>query len=161
MPLIELDNPDDPRLAVYRDLKRTNLTRWAGRFIAEGDKLVRRLLASPFSVESVVLGRRYVAEMAALVPAEVPVYVLPGIAKYSVVVSLGHGRTHAGRVAGSAVEGVDPVGFNTYPLRTTKAMWSAGGVRPATTGYHSGKWWQWRYASGLLTSSIPRSQSAS
>ncbi len=63
-----------------------------------------------------------------------PMYVLPGIAKYSVVVTLGHGRTHAGRVSGSAADGVDPIGFNTYPLRTSKAMWSAGGVRLSDTG---------------------------
>ena len=31
---------DDPALAPYRDLKQSNLTRWSGRFIAEGDKVV-------------------------------------------------------------------------------------------------------------------------
>jgi tRNA G18 (ribose-2'-O)-methylase SpoU len=74
--LCPLDSVDDPRLAPYRDLKRTNLTRWSGLFIAEGDKLVRRLLASDFPVESVVLGRRHVVKIAPLVPDDVPIYVL-------------------------------------------------------------------------------------
>src|SRR5688572_682276 len=77
MPLVYLDSLDDPRLAPYRDLKRTNLTRWSGQFIAEGDKLARRLLASGIPVESLVLGQRHVDEFAPLVPAEVPAYVLP------------------------------------------------------------------------------------
>lgn len=48
-----VDSLDDPRLAPYRELKRTNQTRWSGRFIAEGQKVVERLLASDFEVESV------------------------------------------------------------------------------------------------------------
>jgi Fe-S-cluster-containing dehydrogenase component/anaerobic selenocysteine-containing dehydrogenase len=63
-----------------------------------------------------------------------PAYVLPGIAKYSVIVNLGHGRTRAGRVAGSADDGVKPVGFDVYPLRSSKALWSAGGATVNPTG---------------------------
>jgi tRNA G18 (ribose-2'-O)-methylase SpoU len=77
MPRWEIDSIDDPRLAVYRNLKRTNATRWSGLFIAEGDKLVRRLLASRFAVESVVVGHKHVDQVAPLVPADVPLYVLP------------------------------------------------------------------------------------
>jgi tRNA G18 (ribose-2'-O)-methylase SpoU len=51
---------DDPFLTPYRDLKRSNLTRWSGRFIAEGDKVVLRLLASDFAVESVLAAKTYV-----------------------------------------------------------------------------------------------------
>jgi len=53
---------DDPVLNVYRDLKRSNLTRWSGRFIAEGDKVVLRLLASDFEVESVLAAESFVAQ---------------------------------------------------------------------------------------------------
>jgi tRNA G18 (ribose-2'-O)-methylase SpoU len=52
---------EDPLLAPYRDLKRTNLTRWSGRFIAEGDKVVLRLLASGFDVESVLAAESFVS----------------------------------------------------------------------------------------------------
>lgn len=50
---------DDPRLDPYRRLKRTNDSARSGRFIAEGDKLVRRLLESRLRVESVLVGGAY------------------------------------------------------------------------------------------------------
>jgi tRNA G18 (ribose-2'-O)-methylase SpoU len=72
-----IETLDDPRLAAYRDLKRSNLTRWSPGFIVEGEKVVRRLLVSDFPVESLLLGRRFVPAFAGQVPADVPVYVLP------------------------------------------------------------------------------------
>jgi tRNA G18 (ribose-2'-O)-methylase SpoU len=54
---------DDPALAPYRDLKRSNLTRYSGRFIAEGDKVVLRLLASGFEVESVLAAQSHVPQV--------------------------------------------------------------------------------------------------
>lgn len=69
-------SPDDPRLALYRHLKRTNLTRWSGRFIAEGEKVVERLLASPFKVESVLLSDRR-RDFLARLPATVAAFILP------------------------------------------------------------------------------------
>ena len=45
MSVVHVTSLDDPRLAPYRDLKRSNLTRHSGLFVVEGDKLVRRLLA--------------------------------------------------------------------------------------------------------------------
>lgn len=77
MAIVEVPSLDDPRLAPYRDLKRSNLTRWSPAFIAEGEKVVRRLLASDFKVESLLLGRRFVPAFAGQVPDDVPVYVLP------------------------------------------------------------------------------------
>jgi tRNA G18 (ribose-2'-O)-methylase SpoU len=68
---------DDPRLDVYRQLKRSNLTRWSGLFIAEGDKVVRRLLASRIEVLSVLAAQSRFAEFSPLVPPGVPLYVLP------------------------------------------------------------------------------------
>lgn len=59
MPRIEVTSLDEPALAVYRDLKRSNLTRWSGRFIGEGDKVVLRLLASDFAVESVLAAESF------------------------------------------------------------------------------------------------------
>ena len=51
---------EDPLLTPYRELKRSNLTRWSGRFIAEGDKVVLRLLASDVAVESVLAAESFV-----------------------------------------------------------------------------------------------------
>ncbi len=67
---------DDPRIAVYRALKATNLTRGLGQFVVEGDKLVKRLLAGRFRVVSILATDRYVAQIEECVPAAVPVYVV-------------------------------------------------------------------------------------
>lgn len=77
MPAILIDDLDDPRVAIYRDLKATNQTRRSGQFVVEGDKLVDRLLASPFPVASVLATDRLEPAMARLVPSAVPLYVVP------------------------------------------------------------------------------------
>lgn len=43
---------------------------------------------------------------------QVPVWIIPGIADYTIALELGYGRTAAGRIGNG-------VGFNTYSLRTT------------------------------------------
>ncbi len=74
---LAIETIEDPRLAPYRNLKDRELARLGGRFIAESDLVVRRLLASDFTVESVLVAQRKAAALAAIVPAEVPMYVLP------------------------------------------------------------------------------------
>ena len=75
MPLIPLDDPHDPRLEKYRDLAGRNPTRRAGYFIAEGDKVAERLIASRFPVESLLLTAASAERFHRLVEPEVPVYV--------------------------------------------------------------------------------------
>jgi tRNA G18 (ribose-2'-O)-methylase SpoU len=72
-----IDSQDDPRVAPYRQLKDRELAREGGRFIAEGELVVRRLLASRYEVESVLLARRRVEEIAPMVPPAVPVLIVP------------------------------------------------------------------------------------
>lgn len=72
--LISINDLNDPRIAPYRNLKDHELDRQGKRFIAEGDFIVRRLLRSDFPVESVLLSRRRVQEMAQVVPQTVPVF---------------------------------------------------------------------------------------
>lgn len=67
----------DDRLQLYRQIKKSNLTRWSGRFIAEGRKVVERLLQSEFEVESVLLSEHRVDEFQELIPHSADVYVLP------------------------------------------------------------------------------------
>lgn len=55
MPKIVHTHLDDPELAPFRQLKKSNLTRWSQRFIAEGEKVVERLLASPIQIESLLV----------------------------------------------------------------------------------------------------------
>jgi tRNA G18 (ribose-2'-O)-methylase SpoU len=77
MAIIPISTLDDPRVALYRNLKDRALDRGGRWFIAEGEYVVRRLLASDFPVESVFLAERRAAAMAPLVPESVPVYVAP------------------------------------------------------------------------------------
>src|SRR5262245_8971392 len=77
MPEVLLTSADDPRLAPYRDLKKSNLTRWSGQFIAEGWLVVGRRLASDVKVESVLIGQRRRDAIAPRMPPHVPVIVIP------------------------------------------------------------------------------------
>ncbi len=58
---------------------------------------------------------------------EAAIYVLPGHARYSVSLALGHGRSAAGRVG-------DGVGFDSYRLRTTTTLWDGVGLKLFPTG---------------------------
>jgi tRNA G18 (ribose-2'-O)-methylase SpoU len=77
MPIVPITRLDDDRLAMYRDLKVTNLTRNSGKFVVEGEKLLDRLLASPFELDSVLATDRLAPALSARVPAEKPLYVVP------------------------------------------------------------------------------------
>lgn len=76
MPAIEISSPDDSRLDPYRELKDP-----AGRqpetIIAEGEKLVRRLLDSSCRVQSLLCTRTTAELLQEMVPADVPVYIAP------------------------------------------------------------------------------------
>ena len=72
--VVRINCLDDPRVAPYRNLKDHELDRQGRLFIAEGEYVVARLLASDFPVESVFLSDKRVAEIAPQVPPGVPVY---------------------------------------------------------------------------------------
>jgi tRNA G18 (ribose-2'-O)-methylase SpoU len=73
--IIRINSLDDPRVFHYRNLKERELARLGGRFIAEGEWVVRRLLESPYRTESVLVIERKAAAIAQAVPAGIPVYV--------------------------------------------------------------------------------------
>jgi tRNA G18 (ribose-2'-O)-methylase SpoU len=77
MPREPISDLDDPRIAVYRSLKLTNLTRGLPHFVVEGEKLVQRLLASRFATVSILATDRYAAKEEGSLPEDVPVYVVP------------------------------------------------------------------------------------
>ena len=58
---------------------------------------------------------------------ELPVWIVPGMADGVVALTLGYGRTHAGRIGSQ-------VGFNTFALRTSKAAGFDGGVTATKVG---------------------------
>jgi tRNA G18 (ribose-2'-O)-methylase SpoU len=77
MPRSWIEDLDDPRLAIYRHLKATNLTRRSPQFVVEGPKLLDRLRASRFPLASVLVTDRHEARVAPRVPPGVPLYVVP------------------------------------------------------------------------------------
>ena len=75
MPRIPVDDPADPRLAAYQQLRQQNPLRSGGRFIAEGAKVAKRLISSRYPVESLLVVPEQVEEFESLVPPETPLYV--------------------------------------------------------------------------------------
>jgi tRNA G18 (ribose-2'-O)-methylase SpoU len=75
--VIPIDKLSDARIDVYTRLKDRDIAATDGRFIAEGELVVRRLLASQYQAESVLLADRRVAEIAPLVPEGVEIYSAP------------------------------------------------------------------------------------
>jgi tRNA G18 (ribose-2'-O)-methylase SpoU len=79
--MIEVDDPADPRLSDYRDLRdvelRKHLEADEGLFIAEGEKVVRRAVEAGFAPRSFLMARRWLDGLAdVLAPADVPCYVV-------------------------------------------------------------------------------------
>ena len=79
--LIEVTDPDDPRLADYRDLRdvqlRTHLEAEHGLFLAEGEKVVRRAVEAGFTARSFLMAPRWLDGLAdVLGPTDAPCYVL-------------------------------------------------------------------------------------
>jgi tRNA G18 (ribose-2'-O)-methylase SpoU len=70
-----VDSLDDPRVDAYRNMKDRELARDGGRFIAEGEQVVRRLLASGIGVESVLLSQRKANTVGPIVPPDIPVWI--------------------------------------------------------------------------------------
>jgi tRNA G18 (ribose-2'-O)-methylase SpoU len=79
--IVGIEDRDDPRIAVYRDIRERDLVGREGHFIAEGEVVVRVLLtASRHEVVSLLLAEKRVAvleEEIARLSEKVPVYVAP------------------------------------------------------------------------------------
>jgi Fe-S-cluster-containing dehydrogenase component len=79
-------------------------------------------LVSPKTAESLgVTNQQVVRVDYAGRSLELPVWILPGMADNVVALTIGYGRSHAGRIGSG-------VGFNTYTVRTSKAAGFDGGV---------------------------------
>jgi MoCo/4Fe-4S cofactor protein with predicted Tat translocation signal len=79
-------------------------------------------LVSPKTAESLGLANQHVIRVDYSGRSiELPVWILPGMADNVVALTLGYGRSQAGRIGNG-------VGFNTYTLRTSKAPGFDGGV---------------------------------
>src|SRR5258706_6210371 len=60
---------DAPEVAPYRSVRRSSDHEAVGIFVAEGEKVVRRLLASQFTIVSIVLPEKWLAEFRPLLEA--------------------------------------------------------------------------------------------
>ena len=79
--LIEVDDPADPRLADYRELRdvalRKHLEAQHGLFMAEGEKVVRRALEAGFPARSFLMAPRWLDGLAdVLASSNAPCYVV-------------------------------------------------------------------------------------
>ena len=77
MARINIEELDDPRIAIYRSLKATNETRRLDQFVVEGEKLVARLLESRFPIVSVLVTDRHEPRHDVSIPDDVPTFVIP------------------------------------------------------------------------------------
>ncbi len=75
--VIRIDNADDPRLSRYRDLRNRDPSDKGGTFIAEGRLIVDRLIASEYSIDSLLLEDGKANSYATQLASEVPIYCLP------------------------------------------------------------------------------------
>ena len=74
-----IESLDLPELSPYRTMKRPQAHRAQGILVAEGEKVVRRLLESDFPVVSVLLPEKWLAELEPLLrarPEDIPVYLV-------------------------------------------------------------------------------------
>jgi tRNA G18 (ribose-2'-O)-methylase SpoU len=79
--LVEVDDPTDPRLADYRDLRdvqlRQSLEAEHGLFLAEGEKVVRRAVEAGYPVRSFLMAPRWLDGLAdVLAASDAPCYVV-------------------------------------------------------------------------------------
>jgi tRNA G18 (ribose-2'-O)-methylase SpoU len=79
--LIPVDDPDDPRLADYRDLRdvtlRKSLEAEHGLFLAEGEKVVRRAVEGGFTPRSFLMAPRWLEGLADVLDrSDAPCYVV-------------------------------------------------------------------------------------
>ncbi len=107
MPVVAVDDPADPRLEPFRDVKERDLVGRRGLFLAEGEVVVRQALRGGHALEALLLAERRLAKLADVAAArpDLPVYVAPqalldGVAGFDVHRGiLGLGRRGAERDA--------------------------------------------------------------
>jgi tRNA G18 (ribose-2'-O)-methylase SpoU len=78
-PLLLVDDPADPRVEAYVDIRERDLKGRGGRFIIEGEVVLRTAIKlGHFAIESILIGENRVeplAELLAAVPRAVPIHV--------------------------------------------------------------------------------------
>jgi tRNA G18 (ribose-2'-O)-methylase SpoU len=77
--LLPIDDPADPRIEAYLDIRERDLKGRGGRFVIEGEVVLQTALKlGRFAIESILIGENRaepLADLLAAVPASIPVYV--------------------------------------------------------------------------------------
>ncbi len=73
--VFEIEEADDPRIAVYRNMREGDFLRAQGLFVAEGEHLVLRLAASTYAMHSLLVARPRAEKIMPLLPQAVPCYI--------------------------------------------------------------------------------------
>jgi len=115
--LILIDDPSDPRVAAYRDIKERDLVGRQGLFIAEGETVLRAFVRdAPGRVQSLLIDGKRLDKLDAVfagLPEGVPVYVV--------------GQAVLDAIAGFHLHrGVLAVGVKPEPLSATDLLARAG-----------------------------------
>jgi tRNA G18 (ribose-2'-O)-methylase SpoU len=88
VPIVPVDDIDDPRLADYAHLRapsrRVALERERGIFTVEGRLSIEMLLASRYDVRSLFVAEEHVARVASLVHTDAPIFTMPALAMEAV-----------------------------------------------------------------------------
>ncbi len=77
MTVHRIQSLDDPRVHPYANLKDRELAREGGLFIAEGEHLVRRLIASDYPVESILLAEQHLTRLQPVLPPDATILLAP------------------------------------------------------------------------------------
>ena len=76
--IVEVDDPEDPRLEPYRHVRDRDLAGHGGRFMAEGRVVLEKVVrAAPDMLESVLIAAHRVESLSDLIsalPGEIPIY---------------------------------------------------------------------------------------
>jgi tRNA G18 (ribose-2'-O)-methylase SpoU len=88
VPIVPVDDIDDPRLADYAHLRapsrRVALERERGIFTVEGRLSIEILLTSTYVVRSLFVAEEHVARVASLVHTDAPIFTMPALAMEAV-----------------------------------------------------------------------------
>lgn len=77
MTIHRVESADDPVLEPFRDVRGRNWLEQSGIFIAEGPQLVEALLASSYSVRSILLDEKYSERFLPQLPESIPIFLTP------------------------------------------------------------------------------------
>ena len=75
--ILHLDDFDDPRVVPFKGMRTMNWTAGSGWFIAEGAKLVERLMRSSYPIHSLLISDKYLDQWLDRVPEEMLAIVVP------------------------------------------------------------------------------------